>query len=154
MLNTLTVIAITDSLVPYPNTQSAFHKQTWDYVVAVDEIGDPKMLRQNVSLKTLRINRRIRCCNHWFSILQRRILIPNWYILAGNSFHPWSNIEDGIKASFVLGKGYKTQCANVKEGHGESHRRSRLRSSIATLLANNEITIMKSMQARTQTYII
>ena len=23
------VVAITDSLVPYPNTQSAFHKQTW-----------------------------------------------------------------------------------------------------------------------------
>ena len=36
------VVAITDSLVPYPNTPISIPQTDVDYVVVVDEIGDPK----------------------------------------------------------------------------------------------------------------
>ena len=40
------VVAITDSLVPYPNTPISIPQTDVDYVVVVDEIGDPKGISQ------------------------------------------------------------------------------------------------------------
>ena len=42
------VVVITDCLVPYPNVPASISQVDVDYVVVVDEIGDPKKIASNV----------------------------------------------------------------------------------------------------------
>ena len=105
------VVAITDSLMPYPNTPISIPQTDVDYVVVVDAIGDPEGIAKGAT----------RFTNNPKELLiaeyASKVIINSPYYKQGFSFQTGtggaslavtrflkdSMIEDGIKASFALG---------------------------------------------------
>ena len=75
------VVIITDTLVPYPNTPISIPQTDVDYVVEIDAIGDPDGIAKGATRFTKNPKELLIANmpqnNYTFSLLQRRLLIPN-----------------------------------------------------------------------------
>lgn len=105
------VVAITDSLVPYPNTPISIPQTDVDYVVVVDAIGDPEGIAKGATRFTKNPKELL------IAEYASKVIINSPYYKQGFSFQTGtggaslavtrflkdSMIEDGIKASFALG---------------------------------------------------
>ena len=105
------VVAITDSLMPYPNTPISIPQTDVDYVVVVDAIGDPEGIAKGATRFTKNPKELL------IAEYASKVIINSPYYKQGFSFQTGtggaslavtrflkdSMIEDGIKASFALG---------------------------------------------------
>ena len=105
------VVAITDSLMPYPNTPIIIPQTDVDYVVVVDAIGDPEGIAKGATRFTKNPKELL------IAEYASKVIINSPYYKQGFSFQTGtggaslavtrflkdSMIEDGIKASFALG---------------------------------------------------
>ncbi len=84
------VVAITDSLMPYPNTPISIPQTDVDYVVQVDAIGDPTGIAKGATRFTKKPEGIKNCgvCgrgHYQIGLLQKWVLIPDryWRLFAG-----------------------------------------------------------------------
>ena len=105
------VVAITDSLMPYPNTPISIPQTDVDYVVVVDAIGDPEGIAKGATRFTKNPKELL------IAEYASKVIINSPYYKQGFSFQTGtggaslavtrflkdSMIEYGIKASFALG---------------------------------------------------
>ena len=105
------VVAITDSLMTYPNTPISIPQTDVDYVVVVDAIGDPEGIAKGATRFTKNPKELL------IAEYASKVIINSPYYKQGFSFQTGtggaslavtrflkdSMIEDGIKASFALG---------------------------------------------------
>ena len=105
------VVVITDTLVPYPNFPASIHGVNVDYVVKVDEIGDPKkiasaaarMTQNPRDLMMAEATAKVMAATPWFKdgfSFQTGAGGPS---LAVNRFIEPLMRERGIKMSFAIG---------------------------------------------------
>ncbi|MCT2161406.1 citrate lyase subunit alpha [Granulicatella adiacens] len=118
------VVAITDSLVPYPNTPISIPQTDVDYVVVVDEIGDPKGIAKGATRFTKNPKELL------IAEYAAKVITGSPYYKEGFSFQTGTGgaslaatrfireamIKDGIKASFVLGGITNSMCELLEEG--------------------------------------
>ena len=118
------VVAITDSLMPYPNTPISIPQTDVDYVVVVDAIGDPEGIAKGATRFTKNPKELL------IAEYASKVIINSPYYKQGFSFQTGtggaslavtrflkdSMIEDGIKASFALGGITKAMVELLEEG--------------------------------------
>lgn len=105
------VVIITDSLVPYPNTPISIPQTDVDYVVVVDEIGDPKGIAKGATRYTKNPKELL------IAEYASKVITQSPYYKQGFSFQTGTGgsslavtrfmreqmIKDGIKGGFALG---------------------------------------------------
>ncbi len=105
------VVIITDSLMPYPNTPISIPQTDVDYVVVVDEIGDPNGIAKGATRFTKNPKELL------IAEYAAKVITNSPYYKEGFSFQTGTGgaslavsrfireamIKDGIKASFALG---------------------------------------------------
>ncbi len=118
------VIIITDNLVPYPNTPISIPQNQVDYVVVVDEIGDPNGIAKGATRITSNPKELLIAEN------ASKVITASPYYKDGFSFQAGtggstlavarslreSMIKDNFKASFALGGLTAHLCDMLEEG--------------------------------------
>ena len=105
------VVLITDNLVPYPNVPASIEQTNVDYVVKVDEIGDPKGIVSGATRYTKNPRELLIAKNAAAAIEASGYFKPGFSIQSGTGgaslavarFLKKTMIEKDIKASFALG---------------------------------------------------
>jgi citrate lyase subunit alpha / citrate CoA-transferase len=119
-----TVVLVTDDIRPYPNTPASIKQTQVDYVVKVDEVGDPDKIGSGATRftkdpKELKIAKSV-----------NDVIVNSPYFKDGFSFQTGSGgaalavtrflrqsmIDDGIKAAFALGGITKPTVDLLEEG--------------------------------------
>ncbi len=118
------VVIITDNLVPYPNTPISIPQNQVDYVVVVDEIGDPNGIAKGATRITSNPKELLIAEN------ASKVITASPYYKDGFSFQAGtggstlavarslreSMIKDNFKASFALGGLTAHLCDMLEEG--------------------------------------
>lgn len=95
-----TLVLVTDTIKPYPNTPASIKQTQVDYVVRVDAVGDPDKIGSGATRftkdpKELQIAKMVARHHCELTILQARFLIPNWYWWSGSSCYAFlASIND------------------------------------------------------------
>ncbi|MDS0526495.1 citrate lyase subunit alpha [Clostridium sp. SHJSY1] len=105
------VVLITDYLVPYPNVPASIEQTNVDYVVTVDEIGDPKGIVSGATRYTKNPRELLIAKYAAAAIEASGYFVPGFSIQSGTGgaslavarFLKNKMIEKDIKASFALG---------------------------------------------------
>ncbi|MBV7275984.1 citrate lyase subunit alpha [Clostridium sp. PL3] len=105
------VVLITDNLVPYPNVPASIEQTEVDYVVQVDELGDPKGIASGATRYTKNPRELLIAKYAASSIEASGYFVPGFSIQSGSGgaslavarFLKNKMIEKDIKASFALG---------------------------------------------------
>lgn len=105
------VVAITDTLVPYPNTPISISQTDVDYVVKVDAIGDPDGIAKGATRFT-KNPKELLIAEYAAKVITQSSYFKNGFsfqtgtggaALAVSRLMRQAMIEQGVKASFTLG---------------------------------------------------
>nr|NKC40950.1 citrate lyase subunit alpha [Lactobacillus mulieris] len=118
------VVLLTDNVVPYPNTPASIKQTQVDYVVKVDEIGDPDKIGSGATRFTKDPKELM------IAQMVNDVIVNSPYFKEGFSFQTGSGgaalavtrylrqsmLDKGITASFALGGITKPTCDLLEEG--------------------------------------
>lgn len=105
------VVLITDNLVPYPNVPASISQSDVDYVVVIDSVGDPKGIVSGATRYTTNPRELLIAKNAANVIKASGYLVDGFSMQCGTGGASLAvarsikqtMIDEGIKASFVLG---------------------------------------------------